>query len=613
MNSSGLAITHGRCSCCEATGIWYFPSMSDYSGLTRAELIERLGVAESRSGTGEAGGDQQLALRALRDSEARLRAILQTAVEGVVTIDERGIIESANPAAERIFGYTAEEMVGRNVGALMPEPHRESHDAYLSQYMKTGEARVIGIGREIVGRRKDGTLFPMDLSVSEVHLAERRLFTGFVRDITERKRTEQRLQVQYAITRALAESSSWDEAVPKVMRAFCETLGWSFGEFWSVNHEGEFIHHVESWYPPSAGSSELEVLARRMICRRGVGLPGRVWESGKFAWIGDLAADPNFLRTPAALREGLRGAFAFPVLLDGEVLGVMIFFTRENVQPDSASFPLFGALGSQIGQFIERKRAERRLAELARTLADKNKELETIFYVASHDLRSPLVNIQGFSQELARACEAIRAGLTQSDSAEGRAEIERLLAEDIAEAIAYIMAGVKRIDGLLAGFLRFSRLGRSALCLERLYMSALVQGIVQSMDFQIKTSGAKIEIQKLPDCVGDAIQINQVFSNLLDNAVKYLDPERPGKITVSGRIENGRAIYAIEDNGIGIAPEHQNKIFEIFHRLEPGHGEGEGLGLTIAQRVLERQNGRIWVQSQPRTGSCFFVSLPAGT
>jgi two-component system, chemotaxis family, sensor kinase Cph1 len=233
--------------------------------------------------------------------------------------------------------------------------------------------------------------------------------------------------------------------------------------------------------------------------------------------------------------------------------------------------------------------------------------------VASHDLRSPLVNIQGFSRELSFACDAIRARLAEPDSAAGEAEIERLLAQDIPEAIDYILAGVKRIDALLAGFLRFSRLGRAAICLERLYMSALVEGLAQSMDFQIKTSGAKLEIQKLPDCLGDAIQINQVLSNLLDNAVKYLDPQRPGKITISGYIENGRSIYVIADNGIGIAPEHQRKVFEIFHRLEPSRGQGEGLGLTIAQRLLERQNGQIWVNSEPGKGSAFYVSLPAGT
>ena len=130
---------------------------------------------------------------AVRDQEERLRAILETAVEGIITIDERGIVESFNPAAEHIFGYTPAEVIGRNVNMLMAAPHREAHDGYLHNYLRTGQARIIGIGRETFARRKDGTLFPIDLSVSEVALSDRRLFTGFIRDITERKRLEKEI------------------------------------------------------------------------------------------------------------------------------------------------------------------------------------------------------------------------------------------------------------------------------------------------------------------------------------------------------------------------------------------------------------------------------------
>lgn len=260
----------------------------------------------------------------------------------------------------------------------------------------------------------------------------------------------------------------------------------------------------------------------------------------------------------------------------------------------------------------ERKLAEEKLEALAQTLADKNKELETIVYVASHDLRSPLVNIQGFSRELAFACERFRAGLLGGRSLEKK-EMNVLLMEEIPEALQFIQAGVSKIDLLLAGFLRYSRLGRAAMRIERINMNAMIAGIAQAMEFQIKKAGAKLQIADLPDCRGDATLTGQVFSNLLDNAIKYLDPKRPGMISVAGKVEEDRTIYSFADNGIGIAREHQAKAFEIFHRLNPSKTEGEGLGLTIAQRILEREQGRIWVSSEPDKGSTFFVSLPVAS
>ncbi len=172
--------------------------MKEYDRLTKAELIERLKALEEMAAANELqqtqrSTERKLAQTALSDSEARMHAILETAVEGIITIDERGAIESLNPAAERIFGFSAAEITGQNISRLMPSPYRKEHDSYLANYRQSGKAKIIGIGREVVGQRKDGTTFPMDLAVSEVRLVDRRLFTGFVRDITERKRLEQEI------------------------------------------------------------------------------------------------------------------------------------------------------------------------------------------------------------------------------------------------------------------------------------------------------------------------------------------------------------------------------------------------------------------------------------
>jgi PAS domain S-box-containing protein len=139
-------------------------------------------------------GEGKPAEEALRDSEARAHAILATAVDAVIVIDERGFIETFNPAAERMFGFTAEEVVRRNVKILMPEPYRSEHDGYVANYLQTGKKKIIGIGREVVGRRKDGGIFPVELAVSEARLGVRRVFVGIVRDLTERKRAEEALR-----------------------------------------------------------------------------------------------------------------------------------------------------------------------------------------------------------------------------------------------------------------------------------------------------------------------------------------------------------------------------------------------------------------------------------
>lgn len=287
---------------------------------------------------------------------------------------------------------------------------------------------------------------------------------------------------------------------------------------------------------------------------------------------------------------------------------------------DTTICPFLGPNGKPV-QYVairtdvtQRKADEAELQRAAAALAEKNKELETIVYTVSHDLRSPLVNVQGFGRQLNKACEAIREALKTAGPAGTipAAVLQKPVETTIPQALRFINAGVAKMDSLLNGLLRYSRLGRVVLAVRPLDMNQMLAEIIAAMKFQLDEAKAEVRVNPLPACLGDSIHTSQVFANLLDNALKYRHPARPPRVTVSGRVENGIATYTIADNGIGIPPEHQAKIFEIFHRLDPDASQGEGLGLTIAQRVLERQQGKIWVDGAEGAGSTFYISLPAG-
>lgn len=267
-----------------------------------------------------------------------------------------------------------------------------------------------------------------------------------------------------------------------------------------------------------------------------------------------------------------------------------------------------GSFTAIIKNITERKKDEKERENILGELKYKNRELEQIIYVTSHDLRSPLVNITGFGKELNYAFKQVSSILKDVNIPTSLNEkLVPALEEDIPEALEYIHKSTLKMDSLLSGLLRISRMGRAKLNISRLDMNELMSEVAGSFEYQIKSAGITLEIGDLPSCSGDPSQINQVFSNLLDNAIKYLDPNRKGIIKISGTKQQ---IFCVDDNGIGIAKEHNDKIYDIFHRLNPKNTSGEGLGLSIVRKVLEKHGGKIWVESKPGKGSKFFVLLP---
>jgi signal transduction histidine kinase len=265
-----------------------------------------------------------------------------------------------------------------------------------------------------------------------------------------------------------------------------------------------------------------------------------------------------------------------------------------------------------VNDITQHRMSELELQRLNRELLNKNKELEQIVYVASHDLRSPLVNIHGFSKEIEHTLDDIIDILqTEEDiNQDSKAILGDLVGIEMMEALDFIQTSTAKMDRLLNGLLRFSRLGRTTIVKSELDMNQLMHRVIDGLQFQIKEAGIHINRGDLPPCQADEIQMNQLMTNLVQNAIKYRKPGQRGIIDISGRTDGEHAIYCIADNGIGIPAEHQEHIFEIFHRLSPDSSEGEGLGLTIARKIINMHNGRIWVESEQGKGSKFFVAIP---
>jgi PAS domain S-box-containing protein len=307
------------------------------------------------------------------------------------------------------------------------------------------------------------------------------------------------------------------------------------------------------------------------------------------------------------LNEAMNGNTTTDVINVGGIY-FDIIYTPYYDQRDSVQ----GIMGMAI-DITERERSEKERSRLLTELAEKNAELEQVVYVTSHDLRSPLVNIQGFSKELELQFKELKQDLEQSAAMPADDKKMRLiLDEEVPESLRYIISSTAKMDTLLTGLLRLSRLGRASLNIQRLDMNQVLAKVSADIEFRVKQQQVSLQIDDLPPCMGDEAQVNQVFANLLDNALKYLDSSREGVVTVSGEARDDRVVYQVEDNGIGISEEQQSRIFDIFYRLDPENYPGEGLGLTIVRRGLARLGGNIRVESNPGEKTAFVITLPKG-
>jgi len=263
------------------------------------------------------------------------------------------------------------------------------------------------------------------------------------------------------------------------------------------------------------------------------------------------------------------------------------------------------------------KRVAERTAQLASAnavLTQKNEEVEAFVYIVSHDLRAPLVNLQGFSSELERSCGELEAHLSAAAlSPATEKAVQDIVRKDIATALRYISASTAKFQRLIDALLLLSRTGKQQFRLEDVDVRAVVEATMLSLYQSIANSNADIVIGALPAVRGDVTALGQVFSNLLSNALKYLQPGRRGLISIAGQSTSAGMHYWIRDNGAGIPVASQRRLFQVFQRFHPTLASGEGMGLAIVKRIIERHGGTVWAESEEGVGTTFHLLLPSSS
>ncbi|HSN03440.1 MAG TPA: PAS domain S-box protein [Nitrospira sp.] len=542
---------------------------------------------------------------ALLQSQERNRAIVDTALDGVVTIDAAGVITDWNAQATAIFGWSREEVLGQLLAeTVIPERDREAHQQGLREFLKTGVGPILNRRVEITALHREGREFPVELSVSPARIGEAYIFSAFIRDITERRKSERRLASQYAVTRVLSESMTLEEAVPRIIQAVGESLEWDYGVFWRFDKQAGALRCLSQWHAPTFKVDEFESSAWQQSFQSGEGLPGRVWASGEPYWVADVTVDPRFVRSSVAARAGLHGGFGLPVRIGGEIEGVIEFFSRYVREPDEELLKMVTDIGLKIGQFGERTKAVKALHQTEAQLRQSQK-MEAVGRLAggvAHDFNNLLTVIRGYS-------ELVLSRLSAGDPS--KRELEE------------VKKAADRAAGLTGQLLAFSR--RQFVATKIVDLNALVA----NMDGMLRRLLGEDIIElcseldpNLGAIKADPGQIEQVIMNLAVNARDAMPTG--GRLTVATRnvsigkgarremmvLEEGEyVLLTVKDTGQGMDDETQSHIFEPFFTTKD-KGKGTGLGLSTVYGIVKQSGGAIGVDSKVGRGTTFKIYFP---
>jgi PAS domain S-box-containing protein len=574
-------------------------------GLLADHAAIAIANAESFTSQQTALASVEASAQALRESEQRTRLIIATSLDAVITMNARGTITGWNPQAEKIFGWSEQEALGRNLAeTIIPRRDREAYERALQRFLATGEGPMLNKRLEVLALHRDGVELPVELTVAAARSADMVLFSAFVRDLTDRKRAERRQAAQFAVTRVLADAKTLSEGASGLLEAICGGAGWELGELWTVDHDDSTVlRWGGEWHVPTVEADEFTSTSRAMVLAPGQGLAGRVWSTGQPAWSVEAARDVEPARAEIASRLGLRAAFAFPVRGATDVTAVLAFFSSAARAPETEILAVMEDIGSRIGQFIEQKRAEDGVRRIERHVQQLQR-LEAVGRLAggvAHDFNNLVTVITGRTQILLRR-------LPLTDRTRGDLELIGQTAE--------------RAASLTRQLLAFGR--KQILAPKILDLNAVVSGMTTLLRRLI---GEDIELGFRPTTSlgrvkADPGQLEQVIVNLIINARDAM-PDG-GLITVETANTDLGAAYAhqhvgvtpgpyvllaISDTGIGMDAETQARIFEpFFTTKEPG--KGTGLGLSTVYGIVKQSGGNVWVYSEPGRGTTFKVYLP---
>jgi len=526
-------------------------------------------------------------------------------IDGLVIIDEAGIVKSINPAVKDIFQYEADEVIGKNVNMLMPEPYKTEHDRYLRNYLTSGKARIIGIGREATGLRKDGSIFPLELAVSEVFTDGIRNFIGVLRDESEREKLQNRLTLEtlylkhlYLMASIANESQDTDEAIRFCLQQICILSGWRIGHFFIFSKERQEFYSSNIYYCHDVDSYIdfiSETKGKKFAI--GEGLPGRVYLSKKHELIEDIAQDTNFPRAKNATKSNIKGGFGLPLFLNNEVYGVIEFFSKESILPNQRFFEVVDNMGMQVSRLLERREFEQQMRISKDFAENANKAKSEFLSRMSHELRTPLNAVLGFSQ------------LMQLDS-------RNPLAENQQKNLANISSAGKHLLQLINEVLDLSKIeaGKLDFKMETVNFNDLLKECLSLVfplcwDKEIEVVNEFLHAEPIY-LSADKMRLKQVILNLLSNGIKYNKKNGVLKIHL-GKVANDMVRINFTDTGKGLNEEEQIEAFKPFSRLgaEKTGVEGTGIGLPISRKLIELMNGSLDVESMPWEGSTFYFEL----